>query len=301
MKRKISLVIVVVLFISLAWYLFLKPNDYLVTFQAPTFPGAINQTVKIWNEAMRTKAPLQQNGVRHLRQELKFNDSVVEYNWEIIPLSDSTSKVKVRIKDLEHSLMNKIMIPFTNSVMEQRAKKNLLNFNDLLQKHIQTFKVKVVGEETLEPSFCAYVTVKCAQSDKAFKMMTDFPFLSSFVEEHGLVAERRVPFVEIVDWNIEQDSIKYNFCYPIVESDSLPLNKEIKYKHFPGFKALKAIYNGNYITSDRSWYRLLDFAENNALDLENTPVEVFYSNPNNGGNELDWKAEIFMPIKEKNE
>ncbi len=80
---------------------------------------------------------------------------------------------------------------------------------------------------------------------------------------------------------------------------SLPIHKDLKYKQFNSVKALKAIYNGNYITSDRAWYALLDKAEGKNIELAKTPIEVFYNNPNFGGNELLWKAEIFMPIKER--
>ena len=57
------------------------------------------------------------------------------------------------------------------------------------------------------------------------------------------------------------------------------------------------IYNGNYITSDRAWYELLDDAERKNIEVHQTPVEVFYNNPNYGGDELNWKAEIYMPLK----
>jgi len=62
-------------------------------------------------------------------------------------------------------------------------------------------------------------------------------------------------------------------------------------------KVIKATYNGNYITSDRAWYSLLQYAKNNNLEVSQHLLEIFYSNPNMGGDELDWKAEIFLPIK----
>lgn len=300
MKRKISLVLVLILLISLAWYLFIKPNDYLITFTANTFPGTINQTIKSWDKRMQSSVPLKQDGLLNIKQQLKFGDSIVQYDWEIIPITDSTSKIKVRVKDLNHSFMNKLMIPFTSTVIEKRSKKNLIDFNQYLNNHIKKFKVNVVGESELKSTHYAYLTVKGLQSEKAFEMMRDHPFLSGFVQQNHLEVNGS-PFLEITKWNIENDSIEYNFCYPIKKSDSLPENDEIKYKEFKDIKAIKAIYNGNYITSDRAWYKLLDYAQKNNIEVSNTPVEVFYNNPSEGGNELKWKAEIFMPIKESDE
>ncbi|PWL40255.1 transcriptional regulator [Flagellimonas aquimarina] len=296
MKQKISLLVTAMVIVVLGWYLFVKPNDYQITFTANTFPGAINQTIKSWDKRMQSNIPIKQDGLLNLEQQLKFNDSIINYNWEIIPVTDSTSKVKVKVTDLNNSFMNKVMIPFTSTVLEKRSKKNLISFNQYLNDHIKKFRVSIVGEDELKSTFCAYLTVKGSQSEKAFEMMREFPFLSGFVDNYNIAAEG-TPFVEITKWDMENDSIEYNFCYPVIESDSLPLNDEIKYKEFKGSKALKAIYNGNYITSDRAWYLLLKYAEKHNIEVANTPVEIFYDNPSMGGDELKWKAEIFMPIK----
>ena len=32
------------------------------------------------------------------------------------------------------------------------------------------------------------------------------------------------PLIEVVDWNMQKDSISYNFCFPVVKSDNLSLN-----------------------------------------------------------------------------
>lgn len=297
MKRKISLVIVAFLIAFLGWYFFIKPSDYLITFTANTFPGTINQTIKSWDKRMQSSVPLEQDGLLNIKQQLKFGDSIVQYNWEIIPITDSTSKIKVRVKDLNNSFMNKLMIPFTSTVIEKRSKKNLTNFSHYLNNHVKNFKVSIIGKDELKSTFCAYVTVKGLQSEKAFEMMREFPFLSGYVDGHNITTDG-TPFVEITKWNMKNDSIQYNFCYPIVKSDSLPINDEIKYKDFQSVKAIKAIYNGNYITSDRAWYKLLNYAQEHNVEVVNTPIEVFYNNPSLGGNELEWKAEIFMPIKE---
>jgi effector-binding domain-containing protein len=104
--------------------------------------------------------------------------------------------------------------------------------------------------------------------------------------------------IVVNSWNREADSLDFNFCFPIVRSERLPEYPGISYKRIFSKKALKAVYNGNYITSDRAWYALLDYAHRNNIPVEETPVEVFYNNPNMGGNALTWKAEIFLPIKE---
>ncbi|WP_420603925.1 GyrI-like domain-containing protein [Flagellimonas sp.] len=298
--KKVLISIVAIIIIALSWYLFIKPQDYQVNFKVKTTPGTINQAVKAWNTSMGDFKSIEQQSLNNFIQQLAFNDSVHEYHWNVSPINDSLSQVKVNIKDAENSLTNKIQIPFSDTDFEKKSRKTLLAFNDFLNDHLKDFKVTLVGEEDLFSTACACIPVKTSQIEKAKGMMRNYSFLNSILFENK-VELNGPPFVEVVDWDIKTDSLSYNFCYPIIRSENLPKHPDITYKRIFGKKALKAEYNGNYITSDRAWYALLNHAELNGIEIEKKPVEVFYNNPNMGGNELQWKADIYLPIKETNE
>lgn len=298
MRNKIISIVAFLLLIFLVWYLFLKPYDYSVSITSKTFPGAINQSIKLWGNANKNTLLLQQKDFLNIDQQLSFNDSIFQYQWRITPVNDSTSNIKVYIKDVDHSLMNKLSIPFFNTNFEKRTKRTILDFNNLLKGHIEKFRVTVVDSlQQLPETYCAYIPLKASQLSKAKGMMQNYPILSTVLVDNNVELNGK-PFLEITNWNREVDSISYNFCYPIIKSDSLPQNGIIKYRKFNGTRAIKAIYNGNYITSDRAWYVLLDYAKKNGIKVSETPVEVFFSNPNIGGNEIEWIAEIYMPLKE---
>ncbi|SNY94581.1 GyrI-like domain-containing protein [Flagellimonas pacifica] len=298
--RRVFIALCALIIIALVWYLFLKPQDYQVNFKVKTTPGTVNQTVKAWHTSMGDFEPVEQESLNSFKQELAFNDSIHEYHWDVSAINDSMSHIKVNIKDVEHSLINKIQIPFSDTDFEKKSRKTLLAFNDFLNDHLKDFKVTIVGEDELFSSACACIPVKTSQIGKAKGMMRNYSFLNSILYENG-VELNGPPFVEVIDWNIKTDSLSYNFCYPIIRSESLPNHPDITYKRIFDKKTLKAEYNGNYITSDRAWYALLNYAELNNIEVEKKPVEVFYSNPNLGGNELQWKADIYLPIKEANE
>lgn len=298
--KKVIFVLVPLLIAGLVWYLFLKPYDYLVTFEARTFPGTINQSIKLWNSTLKEAQLVSQEGLTHLEQTIKFSDSTYSYQWDITPVTDSTSKVKVYIKDLDHSLQNKIVIPFYNTDFEKRTISTVKDFNKKLNEHIGNFRVKVTGSSELPSTYCAYVSVKTDQFGKARGMMYNYPLLNTILANNGIELNGR-PFIEVMQWDRETDSIHYDFCYPIIKSDSLPQHPDLKYKEFNSRNTLKAIYNGNYITSDRAWYALTDYADKNDIEISGLPVEVFHNNPNMGDDALKWKAEIFMPLKERDD
>lgn len=285
----------IILLAGLIWYLFLKPSDYLVRFEVKTFPGTVNQMVKIWNNALENPGQIEQTSLTSLTQTLKFNDSTHQYQWEISRINDSTSKVRVYASDLEYSLDNKIAIPFSDTDFEKRTRKTLIDFNEKLNEHIDKFKVTVLGQDTIPAIYCAYLSQRTSQLGKAGGMMRDYNYLTGELLKYQLETDG-LPVVEVTQWDTEQDSISFNFCFPIKQADSLPDLGEIKYKEIAPRKAIKAIYNGNYIFSDRAWYAIQDYAQKEKLQILNNPVEVFYNNPNTGADELNWKTEVYLPL-----
>jgi len=281
----------------LLWYLIIKPYDYLVTFKVKTSAGTINQSIKLWNTSLENSSPIQQENLKNLTQQIIVKDSTFNYNWSISSVNDSISKVNVYVTDIDHSFANKISIPFGTTDFEKRTQNIITNFIDKLKEHLNKIRVRVVGIDSTRTTYCAYIPMKGLQIEKARGMMQNYSLLTSVLSAEN-IEMNGTPFVEITNWNTQNDSIAYNFCFPVIKSDSLPIDPRIQYKQYSGVKALKASYNGNYITSDRAWYALLDYAGNNDIEIVKKPLEVFYSNPNFGGDELKWEAQIYLPIKD---
>ncbi len=295
--KKISAIVGFLLVGFLLWYLIIKPYDYLVTFKIKTTAGTINQSIKLWNSSIENTRPIQQENLKNLTQQIIIKDSTYNYEWSISSLNDSISKVSVYVTDIDHSFANKISIPFGTTDFEKRTQNTITDFIEKLKEHLSKTRVSEVVVDSTRSTYCAYIPMKGLQIEKASGMMQNYSLLTSVLSVEN-IEMNGTPFVEITNWNTQNDSITYNFCFPVIKSDSLPKDARIEYKQYNGVKALKAIYNGNYITSDRAWYALLDYAENHDIVVAKKPLEVFYSNPNFGGDELQWKAEIFLPIKE---
>jgi len=296
--RRIGWVLAVLFLAGSGWYLFIRPYDFLVRFQVKALPGVINQSVKTWSASLENSKILGNEEANQLEQIVQSNDSIHRYLWKFSETVDSTSTVTVYVKDVNHSFQNKLEIPFSRTDFEIGVEKNLRDFLNTLNNHLEDFKVTVIGEDEIKSTFCAYIPIKSSQLKKATGMMKNYPILDRFVARNQIQTNGR-PFLEVTHWDKKKDSLSYNFCYPIIKTDSLPKSKSIKYKEFKAKKALKAIYNGNYITSDRAWYALLNHAKKLHIEVDELPIEVFHTNPNYGGDELHWKAEIYMPISER--
>lgn len=296
MRKKLGLSLLVLLFGALLWYLFLKPDDYVVRFKAKALPGTINQAAKLYSNQLKNAQFLDQKKVSDFKYRIQFNDSTYTYHWKIEALNDSISKIKVFVTDDDHSLANRLAIPFSETDLEKRSKKTIQGFVQELEDHLKSFKVNIVGKAVTPSKYCACVSLKGGQSEKASDMMAYYSLLSGIMTENETKLDGR-PMVEVEDWNMKKDSITYNFCFPVIKTDSLPQRKGIFYKQIIKRPAIKAVYNGNYISSDRAWYALIDYGEKNNIAIYPNPLEIFYTNPNMGGDALEWEAEVFMPIR----
>lgn len=293
--KKIILIISVLISSFLIWLLFLKPYDYLVTFKVKTLPGTINQSIKLWNTSLDGAKIESSEDISILNQIVPYNDSTFQYQYKIEAINDSSSMVKVYVTDMDHSFKNRLTHPLYHTDFEKRVKNSMVELSDNLNEHISRFNVKIDGEAEIKETYCAFISIECKQIEKALGMMENYSVLTNTLVGHNIELNGR-PFISVNKWNIKNDSIKFDFCYPIKNMDSVFQHPTISFKKIPRKKAIKAIYNGNYITSDRAWYVLLDYAERNDISIDKKPFEVFHNNPNMGGDELQWKTEIYMPI-----
>lgn len=297
-SRKIIVLVPLVLISVSIGYFFIQPQDYRVVFKVNTFPAVVNQTLKLWHNSADSSLSLEQYALGNLKQQFKFNDSLHQYHWRIEAIHDSLSEITLDIKDPENSVANRWQKLLGNNPIGSRSKKNVLEFINKLNDHIQKFRIHSIEEVDLPTTFYAYVSIAGKQSSKARGMMANISYISNFLL-HNKIELNGSPFITVEEWDQKNDSIRYNFCFPIKRSDKLPAHEEIKYKKLFAKKALKAEFNGNYIYSDYAWYALLNYAKKNNIEIDPTPIESFYNNPNMGGNELNWKALVYMPIKEE--
>jgi effector-binding domain-containing protein len=297
MKKGFNIFLAIVA-LFLIWYFFVKKSDFTINFKSNSFPETVNQSIKLWNNGLDNSLGLEEIGdLNHLQQTLKVSDSVHVYEWQITAITDSTSSISVGItdKNLKNSLFNRLTVPFIQTNFIKGAENRIYNFMTILKDHVDNFKVTVVGVEEIPEKYLAYIPVEKSQIEKAKGMMENSSFIGQLLTENQIQLDGP-PMLEVTYWNRKTDSLVYNFGYPILPNQNVPLHTEVEYKKLSNRKGIKAIYNGNYITSDRAWYALLKYAEKNNIAVKALPIEIFYNNPDMGGNALSWKTEVYLPV-----
>ena len=304
-RKKIIIVTSIALSLLLGWYLFLKESDYCVTFTAKTATGTIFQGIQEWTVAQKKSKNeiytiLEKGNYDFVKHLVKKGNEEIEYTWTIKSINDSTSNIEVGIKDLNHSLFNRLTtIPFVPTKFKTEQIEKVKSFKLGLEDHLTNFKIRIDGEKSTKEIYVAYISLKSVMQEKAQTMIENDPIIVGYLDKNKIKIIGFRPYLEITNWDQDKETVSFNYCFPIPKGTKYVPDNNVKFKIIPAKKGLQATYFGNFRTSDRAWFTLLDYAKKHNIKLDTNPLEHFLDNPFNGGDELEWKTEIIIPFASK--
>ncbi len=282
------------------WYFVIKDYNYRITFSISQQPGIVYDHIIKWNNGEgpnnKVVSIINQTPFSKIQQELIVGDSIFKINWILKKKNDSTTLVIAKIKDEQHSFIQNLQVPFYNNAFVKRSLSTVKKFGESLIQNAKNYKISKVTKDKIPSKYCAFISLESKPRDKASTMVKNIYIVMNYIKENNIKLVGH-PFLEITEWDVVEDLIKFNFCFPIQERDEYPATSAIKFKKTKEKSALKVIFNGNYKISDTAWYAIIDYAQTNKIDIDELPVEVFLNDPHDGGNDLEWVAEIYMPIK----
>ncbi|MFM2368153.1 MAG: hypothetical protein RL619_453 [Bacteroidota bacterium] len=304
MNNKLKGVLVVVLFSFLGWYFLLKQSDYTITFKVNAATGTISQGIVEWTTTQSKNQNeiytiLEKRNFDFIKQQMKKGNEQIEYTWDMKSINDSITNVTIGVKDLNHSFYNRLTVPFFSTKFRTEQIEKIKSFKIGLEDHIDDFKIKIDGKGSSEEMYVAYISLKSVLQEKAQTMIGYDAKIVGYLDKNKIKIIGYRPYLEVTDWDQDKEIVSFNYCFPISKNTTYVPDNDVKFKTIPALKGLKATYFGNYRTSDRAWFALLDYAKKNGFKLENKPLEHFLANPFNGGNELDWETQIIIPFSTK--
>ncbi|MBP2831705.1 hypothetical protein J8281_05840 [Aquimarina sp. U1-2] len=280
-----------------SWYVWFKKYDYEITFRAHLAP--LGAYYKIKNMQYNDSLIVANANIEEvtLQQKVKIAGENIRLDWYFTRIEDTVTEIKVGIVSAQHSLKNRIDVLTGSSLVITQIKANMITIRKKLRYYTDTFKVIVEGESNMPKVQALALSTATKRENKAEQMMKSNGYLHPKLIEHKIQKDG-YPFVNVKHWDIENDSIHMDFGFPIVIKDSLPVDSRIVFTRSNAQKALKAKYYGNYRTSDEAWFVILAYATFHGIPIKNEPIEFFFNNPMQGGDELQWKAEVYFPIEE---
>ncbi|MDX1284964.1 MAG: hypothetical protein R3182_08135 [Draconibacterium sp.] len=283
------------------WYMLLKNWDYRWYFNVKSSSGVVYQTVTDWNIwngktlnenlEITDKEPWESVNTR-----VQLNDTTLLFYWRFKQLNDSLTRVRVDVSDTHRRFLNRIITPFRKTNFERSVLNNINAFRTRIKFLNGEFEFENVGMDSFKKTQCVYISTKSTRRNKALEMMKNVTLLNRFVNENELGLDGH-PFLVLHDHDFKNDTIKFDFCFPILYPEKVPENTTIKTKEVSMRQALKGNFYGNYRISDMSWYLLTEEANRKGVVLNGQIIEMYFNDPHFGGNDLEWLAEIYLGIK----
>ena len=303
MNKKILYVIACILVLLAAWYFFVKEHDYQISFESKNPKGFVYSNIMAWNNnrpikdtIVKTTSTTPYNTIE--QEYYPVNDSTIYIKWELNKINDSITKVKGYFKSEDSSpvLRTKLLFASTDFVTQS------LDFSRGLNRRIRSrsklYKLSPVDTITIPSNKYLYIDCNATVKTKAKMMIANNGYILKYFKENDIELAG-FPFVEVRSWDKQTDSIRFKFCFPIKEVHSSNVSS-IKYEERPSFKALRIRYNGNYSKSHLAWYAYSDYFEQIDADAEILPTEFFFDDPNQGGEDIEWRADIVLPLNQIN-
>lgn len=283
------------------WYFFLKNWDYRIYFTVKSSPGVVYQNVRDWNIWNRRLLHdnFQVTGRdpwKSVDTRIMLPDTTLEFHWKFRAVNDSMTRVRVSVTDPERKLENRVRLPFKKTPFKKSLFANVRDVKDKLEVVNESFGFEFVGEDAFAPTPCVYISTKSTYRGKAREMMNNVIELNQFVRENELGLDGH-PFLLVHDQRFDDDTIRFDFCFPVKHPEKIPEHPFIRHKTVELDKALKGNFYGNYSISDMSWYLMAEEVEKRGAKANGIIIERYHNDPHSGGNDLKWKAEIFMGIR----
>lgn len=295
---KFFLKILIFFTIGLILWFFFKDYNHKYSFTIDQSPRVVYDHLIRWkhsNDSLINQINIDKHEGRKLIQEINIGNYIYRYKWNLKQIDERETKVIVKVLDIKNRLNQNL-----NS-LDQQSNFFIINnelikdFGQSLLQNKKNYFLSDVEISSIPPLFSAYITLESSSEDKALVMRNNIHRVMYYLNDNNIDL-LSAPFLEIMHWNLEKDSLKFNFSFPIVERNYQE-NNDVNFKKNLERKALKIIFNGNYKISDRAWLTLLDYADYNRIDIEKTPIEIFLNDPQAGGDELDWEANVYLPLK----
>lgn len=300
-KRKVIVGFILFLVSGLTYYLFLKPSDYLVVFTVRESAEVVSQQAYQWRNWNRRYAGNRMTtsvtgNKNQLTTMVSLQDTTLKILWRFQALNDSTTRVTVGVSDHERRFHNRITAPFKATPFRSSIESNMVAFSESVHNLADRYNWVFNGLDSLKSVPVVYISFRTSARRKSGEMIGNVIELNQFVKENELELVGH-PFIHAKYKGGFQDSIDFEFCFPIAKYDRVPEHPQIKFKFTEPARSLKAEYYGNYALSDMAWYRLHTKASDKRLLHKGELVEIFLNDPHSGGNDKEWRADVHLLLQ----
>jgi effector-binding domain-containing protein/ribosome-associated toxin RatA of RatAB toxin-antitoxin module len=234
-----------------------------------------------------------------IEQEMQFSDfPSSEVNWHFDMHEAGSTNVTWQIsgKDLPFSF--KLFSMISGGMESQIAphfERSLEKLDSIVVNSMKAFSISIDGITEYGGGFYLFKTTSASNSNISELMGKQYGELMTYMNQNNMIPNG-MPFTIYNEMN-ENGNIIMSNAIPVRDRVIVTGTFDILCGYMPKTKVLKTTLKGNYSNLGQAWEEsMLYLKENNFIQSNLKPFEVYTNDPGMNPNPADWITEIYIPI-----
>ena len=261
--------------------------------------GAYNWIDKDGQGAMKITDANLNTSINLSMQFVNFPPSNISWTFE--SNEDGTTKVNWNIASENLPFGFKAYTAFSGSMEEQIGpdfERGLEKLDSVITKSMKVFHVKIDGVTEYDGGFFMYKTTSATSTNISQVVGNKYSKIMAYMMANNIAANG-MPFTIYNDMVAEDGPINMSNAIPVKNKVEVPRESEILCGYLPKASVLKTTLKGNYSNLPKAWETAMAYiAENNLVQSDIKPFEIYTNDPGNFPNPANWITEIYIPIEE---
>ena len=177
--------------------------------------------------------------------------------------------------------------------------RGLEKLDSIVIDDMKKYEVTIEGIKEYGGGFYLYTTTNATNENISAKMAQEYGKIGMFMGKHG-IQMNGMPLTVYHDMNMEDGTVIMSNGIPVSERINIKDDSGVLCGYIPKTTVLKTILKGNYTNLSNAWEQSMQYLnENNILQSELKPFEIYTNDPGNFPNPADWTTEIYIPISDQ--
>ena len=237
-----------------------------------------------------------------IKQQMQFADfPPSDVHWSFKPNEDGSTEVTWNIAGYNLPFKFKMFSVLMGGMEKQigpHFEHGLEKLDGIVTESMKVYSININGLTEYGGGFYLYKTINASSSNISDIMGQQYGSIVSFMVQNN-IAFNGMPFTIYQDMNLENQTVIMSNAMPVNDKVNISGDTDILCGYIPKTPVLKATLKGNYTYLSEAWKKVMaHVAENNLVQSELKPFEIYTTDPGDFPNPADWITEIYIPIEE---
>ena len=236
-----------------------------------------------------------------IEQSMQFdNYEPSKVTWSFTPTENGKTNVTWTMKGDKVPFVFKLYAVFSggfDKMIGPDFERGLEKLDSIVVESTKKYEITINGITEYGGGFYLYKTINAKDSNISQKMAEQYGSLMNYVTQNN-IAMAGMPLTVYNEMNTENGTVIMSNGLPVNQKIEVSEDTDISCGYLPKTSVLKTTLTGNYTNLADAWDVALKYiADNNLVQSEEKPFEIYTNDPGEFPNPANWITEIYIPLK----